>query len=111
MLSTVAAMPFFTAFSSEYYGYRVPAALYAFWMMLIALANIWVQRLATSPPVLGERIAPAHCRVIRQRELATLLGTISAFAMALVFPFASQMALATIPLWRLLLQRVSPPRG
>nr|WP_315380905.1 TMEM175 family protein [uncultured Sphingomonas sp.] len=111
MLSTVAAMPFFTAFSSEYYGHRVPSALYAFWMMLIAVANIWVQRLATSSPVVGERVAKAHCRVIRQRGIATLLGTMSAFAMALIFPFASQMTLATIPLWRLLLQRLSPPRA
>ncbi len=111
MLSTVAAMPFFTAFSSEYFGHRVPSALYALWMMLIALANIWVQRLATSPPVVGERVAKAHCRVIRQRGVATLLGTMSAFAMALVFPFASQMTLATIPLWRMLLQRVWPPKA
>ncbi|WP_084583583.1 TMEM175 family protein [Sphingomonas azotifigens] len=111
MLSAVAAMPFFTAFSSEYYGHRVPSALYAFWMMLIALANIWVQRLATSPPVVGEQVSEAHCRVIRQRGVATLLGTTCAFAMALVLPFASQMTLATIPLWRMLLQRVSRPRG
>lgn len=111
MLGAVAAMPFFTAFSSEYYGHRVPAALYCFWMVLIALANIWVQRLATSEPVVGERIAKAHCRLIRQRGVATLLGTTSAFAVALVLPFAAQATLATIPLWRLLLQRVSPPRA
>lgn len=111
MLSTVASIPFFTAFSSEYYGHRVPTALYCFWMMLIALANIWVQRIATTPPVVGERIAKAHCRVIRQRGVATLLGTITAFAMALIFPWAAQATLATIPLWRLVLQRVSPPRG
>ncbi|WP_010544335.1 TMEM175 family protein [Sphingomonas elodea] len=78
---------------------------------LIALANIWVQRIATSSPVVGERIARAHCRVIRQRGLATLLGTVTAFGMALAFPWAAQATLATIPLWRLFLQKVSPPLG
>lgn len=111
MLGAVAAIPFFTAFSSEYYGHRVPSALYCFWMVLIAVANIWVQRIATSPPVVGERIAKAHCRVIRQRGLATLLGTLTAFAVALLYPWAAQTTLVTISLYRLLLQRVSPPRG
>ncbi len=111
MLGAVAAIPFFTAFSSEYYGHRVPSALYCIWMVLIAVANIWVQRIATSPPVVGERIAKAHCRVIRQRGLATLLGTLTAFAVALLYPWAAQTTLVTISLYRLLLQRVSPPRG
>ncbi|NJB96484.1 hypothetical protein GGR89_000784 [Sphingomonas trueperi] len=33
------------------------------------------------------------------------------FRVAPVLPFASQMTLATIPLWRLLLQRIAPLRG
>src|SRR5204863_5625308 len=34
MLSTIAAMPFFTAFSAEYFGHRVPTAFYCGWMVL-----------------------------------------------------------------------------
>ncbi|MBC9033474.1 DUF1211 domain-containing protein [Sphingomonas sp. JC676] len=110
MLSAIAAMPFFTAFSSEYYGQRVPVAFYTGWMTVIAVLNIWVQRIATAPPVVGERISSQHRGMIRQRGLAVLLGAGSAFVVSLIQPFAGQMALATIPLWRLALNRIAPPR-
>jgi uncharacterized membrane protein len=109
MLSAIAAMPFFTAFSSEYYGQRVPVALYTGWMTVIALLNIWVQRIATAPPVVGERVSREHCGMIRQRGLAVLLGAGTAFVVSLIQPYAGQMALATIPLWRMLLVRISRP--
>jgi uncharacterized membrane protein len=110
MLSAIAAMPFFTAFSSEYYGQRVPVAFYTGWMVVIAVLNIWVQRIATAPPVVGERISSQHRGMIRQRGLAVLLGAGTAFLVTLIQPYAGQAALASIPLWRLALNRIAPPR-
>lgn len=110
MLSAIAAMPFFTAFSSEYYGQRVPVAFYTGWMAVIALLNIWVQRIATAPPVVGEEIGAAHRGMIRLRGLAVLLGAATALAVSLIQPYLGQMALVSIPLWRLLLLRIAPPR-
>lgn len=108
LLSAIAAMPFFTALSSEYHGHRVPVALYCGWMVVIALLNILVQRIATAPPVVGEHIPQAHRRMIRQRGLATLLGAITALLVSLNWPVFGQIALISIPFWRQLLLRIAP---
>lgn len=110
LLSAVAAMPFFTAFMSEYPGARVPIALYCSWMVLTALLNIRLQRLVTMPPVAGEHIPPERGRIVRQRGLAVLLGAATALVLALINPWLGQPALVSIPLWRLLLQRSGLPR-
>lgn len=110
LLSAIAAMPFFTAFSSEYYGHRVPTAFYCGWMILISIFNILIQRVLTAPPVVGEHVTPAQRRMIRQRGLAALLASITAFATSLFIPFLAQIVLITIPLWRMLLTRLAPAR-
>ncbi len=108
LLSAIAAMPFFTALSSEYHGHRVPIALYCGWMVVIALLNIVVQRIATAPPVVGEQVPLAHRRMIRQRGLATLLGAGTALGVSLFWPVLGQIALISIPFWRQLLMRIAP---
>jgi uncharacterized membrane protein len=110
LLSAIAAMPFFTAFSSEYYGHRVPAAFYCAWMVVIAICNILVQRILTAPPVVGEHVTAEHGAMIRQRGLALLLGSLTAFVTSLFIPFLGQIALITIPFWRQLLIRIVPGR-
>ncbi|MDH4745984.1 TMEM175 family protein [Sphingomonas sp. CBMAI 2297] len=110
LLSAIAAMPFFTAFSSEYYGHRVPTAFYCGWMILISIFNILIQRALTAPPVVGEHVTPAQRRMIRQRGLAALLASITAFVTSLFIPFLAQVVLITIPLWRMLLIRLAPAR-
>lgn len=110
LLSAIAAMPFFTAFSSEYYGHRVPTAFYCGWMILISIFNILIQRVLTAPPVVGEHVTPAQRRMIRQRGLAALLASITAFVTSLFIPFLAQIVLITIPLWRMLLTRFAPAR-
>lgn len=108
MLCTIAAMPFFTALSSQYYGHRVPVAFYCGWMMLAALANIRLQRIVTSPPVVGEHVPPEQCLALRQRGYSVLLGAATSLIVSLIVPWFGQPALATIFLWRLLLQRWKP---
>jgi uncharacterized membrane protein len=108
LLCAIAAMPFFTAFSAEHFGYRVPTAFYCGWMIVISLCNIMVQRILTAPPVVGEQVPEAQRRAIRQRGLSALLGSVTAFAMSLFIPALGQVMLITIPLWRLLIVRLAP---
>jgi len=110
LLSAIAAMPFFTAFASEYYGHRVPAAFYCGWMVLISIFNILVQRILTAPPVVDEHISAEQPRTIRLRGLAALLGSLTALVTSLFVPPLGQVMLITIPLWRLLLVRIIPAR-
>lgn len=106
MLSAIAAMPFFTAFSSEYWDQRVPIALYCGWMLLTALLNMRVQRMATSPPVVGADVTDAQRRMIRQRGQAVALGAATALVVSFFVPLAAQPSLMSIALWRLVLQRL-----
>ena len=105
LLCSIAAMPFFTAFSAEYFGHRVPTAFYCGWMAVAALAAIGVQRVATSPPVVGEHVTAEQIGYIRLRGRSTLLGALTALVISLTLPFLGQVGLLSIPLWRLILLR------
>ena len=108
LLCAIAAMPFFTALSSEHFGQRVPTALYCGWMLVTALLNIRLQRIATAPPVVSERITPGQRRRLRQRGIAVALGAGSALAISLFVPIAGLYGLMTIPLWRLVMAKFTP---
>lgn len=110
MLSAVAAMPFFTAFASEYWNQRVPIALYCGWMLVMSLLNIRVQRIATSPPVVGAHVSAAQRLAVRQRGQAVALGSATGLVVSLFVPYLAQPALVSIILWRLLLQRLAARR-
>jgi hypothetical protein len=73
-------------------------------MLLAALLNFQTNRTATSPPIVGAGVDPEDIRYVRQRGLAVILGSASAVVAAtFVSPKLGQGALATIPLWRLML--------
>lgn len=108
MLSTVAAMPFFTAFSSDYYGRRVPAALYCGWLLIIALLNIRIQQVATTPPVVGAHVTVMERWLLRRRALAVALAAATAFIVSLFAPPFAQPMMFTIPLWYLVLKMLGP---
>lgn len=110
MLSTVVAMPFFTAFASTYWNQRVPIAFYCGWMLVMALLNIWVQRIAVSPPVVDESITPEQRAMIRVRGRSVALGAATGLVVSLFFPYLGQPALASIFVWRRLLQRFAASR-
>jgi len=105
MLSAIAAMPFFTAFSSAYWGARVPIALYCGWMLLTAILNMRVQQIATSPPVVGEDVSETMRMTVRRRGQSVVLGSVTALAVSFFAPFAAQPSLASIGFWRWALQR------
>lgn len=108
LLCTIAAMPFFTALASEYYGHRVPVAFYCGWLALAALAAIRLQRIVTNAPVAGEQVPVEQRADIRRRGYSVFLGAMTGLVVSLFVPWLGQPALITIPLWRLLLQRLRP---
>ncbi|MBO9713561.1 TMEM175 family protein [Sphingomonas sp.] len=111
LLCAIAAMPFFTALSSEHWAQRVPIMLYCGWLLVIALLNMRLQRIVTSPPVASARIAPALRRMIRHRGLSVALGAATALAVSYFYPWLGQIMLLSIPLWRRLLGALPDPRA
>ena len=108
LLSVIAFMPFATAYSSANWFERVPTITYCATMLLAALLNFQTNRTATSPPMVGAAVNPQDIRYVRPRGLAVVLGSATAVAAAaFLSPKLGQMALATIPLWRLLLVRLA----
>lgn len=109
MLFMIAAMPFFTAFVSAYGNDRVPVVAYCTWLLLTAIQNVRVQQLATGPKMADPAVSPATLYYVRQRGWATVLGAATAVIVGLVSPIPTlaQVSLVSIPLWRLLLMRMT----
>lgn len=107
MLLAIAAMPFFTAFMSEYNNQRVPVVAYCLWLLVTALLNVRLQRAATRKPVVDETVSAETIHRIRLRGWATVCGAVAAVAVAVVspIPFAALASLMTMPLWRIGLTR------
>ncbi len=77
--------------------------LYCGWLLLTALLNVRLQRLATSPPIVADEVAPATIAAIRVRGIATVLGSATGLAVGYFSPSFGTTALISIPLWRALL--------
>ena len=107
LLGTIAFMPFVTGFMSGHYGKVGPAIFYWSWLVLTALLNLKVNRMATGPAMRGEGVTEAQAAEVPRRSLAVLLAAISALAVSCFAPMFAPLGMATIPLWMLLLK----PRG
>jgi uncharacterized membrane protein len=99
LLCAIAFMPFATAYMGLNMGQRVPQLLYDAVLMITAFLNIRLIRLATSPPVVDERVDALTIARTRARGWAVLAGGAIAFALNFIFPPISQFGLMTIPLW------------
>lgn len=106
LLAAMAAMPFFTAFASANPMTRVPVFCYCGWLFIAALLNRRLQSAATRHPIVDEHVPQNLIEATRDRGTAVVLGSLSAMAVSLVLPVLGQVTLCTIPLWRLLLQRM-----
>ncbi len=109
LLGTIAFMPFSTAFLSAHVGDRIPTIFYCASLLLTALLNVRVGRIATSPPMVDESVAPERIARVRRRSLGVLLGAATAFVISFFVPILAQAALVSIPLWQLLLNRGARP--
>ena len=104
LLCSVAGMPFFTAFLSDFYGRLVPSAAYCLWLFLVAVCNLWNNSMAIAAPVAADDLDPEYAALIRRRGWAVILGTLSALAFCFVNPWLAQPALLSMPVWRKLLE-------
>jgi len=107
LLGVIAFMPFVTAYVSANITQRVPTIAYCVAMLIAALLNFQTNRTATSPPMVDPAADARDIRYIRQRGLAVILGSATAVAIAFVVPRYGQIGLVSIPLWRLVLVRLS----
>jgi TMEM175 potassium channel family protein len=106
LLGTIAFMPFVTGFMSTNYGLVGPAAFYWSWLVLTALLNLKVNRIATGPHMRGEGVSAEAAAAVPRRSLAVLLAAVTALGFSLVQPHAGPAGMATIPLWIWLLARL-----
>ena len=104
LLCSVAAMPFFTAFMSDNPTARVPTIAYCLWLIVVGLCNLWNNSMAVTPPVAADGLDPDYAAMIRRRGWAIILGAATALIVAWFNPLLGQPALATILLWRKLLE-------
>ncbi|MBN8808810.1 MAG: DUF1211 domain-containing protein [Sphingomonas sp.] len=107
LLFTVAAMPFFTAFLSENAGNRVPTIVYCGWLALTGLCNLWVNSIATAPPVADAQVAAERGAMIRARGQAVVLMALSGAVVGWFVPWGAQPALASFGAWLLLTKRLN----
>ena len=102
-LSSIAAMPFFTAFASANPMMRVPAVCYCGWLLLTALLNRRLQAVVTRAPIVSETATPEQIKLVRVRGTSVVLGAAAATIVSIFIPVLGQVTLSTIPLWRRLL--------
>ena len=95
---------------SANYGKVGPAVFYWSWMMLTALLNLKVNRLATGPAMRADHFDEAEAARVPRRSIAVLLAAASALVVSLFSPFFASFGMATIPLWTVLLRRLAPAR-
>ncbi len=81
-LMTIAFMPFPTAVLSSYAGSRVGVGLYAGWLMIAGLLNMWTLRHATAGPLLAEP-APPLVKYARGVWIPILVAALALAGMAL----------------------------
>jgi uncharacterized membrane protein len=105
LLGSIAFLPFSTAFLSANGGDRIPTIFYCVSLLICALLNMKVGRIATSPPMVDSSVPAADIARLRLRGISVVLGAMVALIVAFFVPAAAQAALITIPLWRLVLTR------
>jgi uncharacterized membrane protein len=107
LLGTIAFMPFVTGFMSGNYGKVGPAMVYWGWMLLTALLNLRVNLMATGPAMRAAGVTAAQAAEVPRRSLAVLFAAASALLVSVFAPMFSPIAMATIPLWMVVLRRLA----
>ena len=111
LLATIAFMPFTTAYLSANMDQRVPALVYCGALFVAAAFNMIVSLIATAPPMVDEAASADAIRNVRVRGLTLVLGSATAFLLALLVRDMGQYGLLSLPVWRVLLARIGRLRG
>jgi uncharacterized membrane protein len=93
LLLAVAFMPFPTAVISEFVQLRVGVGFYTVWLMLIGLLNHHLVKVASDPAIRDPHADPALFRQFLLTSWIPLLIGGSAFALGMVSPLLSLVAL------------------
>ena len=99
LLCAIVFMPFTTAFMASYTGATVPTVLYNLSLLVTAILNMRLIRVATSPPVLADHADRATVMLTRSRGWGVALGTVCALILSFFNARYSETTLLTIPLW------------
>jgi uncharacterized membrane protein len=99
MLAAIVFMPFATAYMGMNLGQRVPTVTYDFVMLVTALLNIRLVKVATSAPVVDEHADRVVVARTRARGWGVALGAAVALMLSFFVPAIGQFGLLTIPLW------------
>ncbi|HEY5723538.1 MAG TPA: TMEM175 family protein [Allosphingosinicella sp.] len=110
LLATIAFMPFTTAYLSANMDQRVPALVYCGALFAAASFNMVVSLIATAPPMVDEAASSEDIRNVRVRGLTLVLGSATAFLLALLFRDVGQYGLLSLPFFRILLARIARAR-
>ncbi len=105
LLMCIALMPFASAFMSANLGQFVPTLFYNMTLLVTALLSRWVVGIATGPELLRANADPAVPALLCNRGMGVVLGAATAVAATFVSAQFSQIALISIPLWQLLLNK------
>ncbi|MEA3002517.1 MAG: potassium channel family protein [Sphingomonadales bacterium] len=108
LLGIIAFMPFATAFLTHNIGERVPSLVYCFVLLMAALLNILVVRIATGPEMVDPNADPIAVAYCRRRSLSVAFGALTALVLSFWFPRYCQIGLASIGLWRRLIAGRAP---
>ena len=111
LLGSIAFLPFSTAFLSANGGERIPTVFYCVSLLICALLNMKVGRIATSPPMVDQTVSATVIAHMRLRGLSVVLASSVALVVAFFLPAAAQPAMIMIPLWRLALTRLASRSG
>ena len=111
LLGTIAFMPFVTAFLSANYGKTGPTVFYWSWMVLTALLNLRVNRMATGPAMRARGIGAAEAAEVPRRSLAVLFAALTSLGVSFVAPMFAPVGMATVPVWILVFRKRTVPAG
>lgn len=109
LLGVVAFMPFATAYDALNLDQRVPGIFYCATLLVAALLNAMVVRIATGPAMLRPGTDPALVRYSRQRSLSVAAGALTALLIVALVPEYGHLALISIAVWRRLIVGRRPP--
>lgn len=104
LLGLIAFMPFATAYLSANHFQRVPTLLYCTTLLLAGLVNLKVNWTATSAPIVDPAAPADAIAYVRVRGVAVILGAAFALVLSVFAPQYGIYGLATIGIWRRLLQ-------
>jgi uncharacterized membrane protein len=111
LLGVIAFMPFATAYDAHNLDQRVPGLFYCAALLVAALLNYAVVRIATGPAMARPDAEQEAVRYTRRRSLSIAAGALTALVVVAVVPQYGHLALISIAVWKRLIARPTGAAG